>query len=123
VFTIHDSIIPTFIRERESTIRMATTAAPLSAEPALQQDLETLPLPPKSYADAAVEEPPANGANDTNGVGDGEKATTHTASVLKIVGAGAPAEEEEREGRPRIDRKESKREYSAIVWHSPSVLC
>jgi 2-acylglycerol O-acyltransferase 2 len=97
---------------------MATTAAPLSAEPALQQDLEALPLPPKSYADA-VEEPPAKGANDTNGVGDGEKATTHTASVLKIVGAGAPAPEEEREGRPRIDRKESKHEYSAIVWDPP----
>jgi 2-acylglycerol O-acyltransferase 2 len=106
--------------------------ATLNAEPALPEEREKQHLPPKSYADAVEEEPPANGVNgingakemngtdyETNGTNDAgrddAKSTAHTASVLKIVDTGAPAAEEKKQDRPQNERQQSKREYSATV--------
>jgi hypothetical protein len=91
--------------------------ATLNAEPAIPKEREKQHLPPKSYANAVEEEPPAstpptnryhgNGSNGKNvkdngtittnskshkviGEHDGDGATPgHTASVLRIVDTGA----------------------------------
>ena len=105
----------------------APSASPLHAEPALPDEREKQQLPPKSYADAVEQEPPANGtngANDFNGTnganGNGNehgdsKQTGHMASVLRIVDTGAPETKDRQEERPQFERQESKHEYSATV--------
>jgi 2-acylglycerol O-acyltransferase 2 len=102
----------------------APTAAPLNAEPTLPEERKKQHLPPKSYADAVEEEPPAssiNGANSTNnssgmnGVGDEGSKTAHMASVVRIIDTGAPDTKEKQEERPHFERQESKHEYSATV--------
>jgi len=98
--------------------------ATLNAEPAVPEEREKQHLPPKSYANAVEEEPPANGVNGTNSANktsnegangfnnnDDEKSTPHKASVLKIVDTGAPTEK--KDNRPQYDRQESKSEFSA----------
>jgi hypothetical protein len=110
---------------------MATAAAPRSAE---QQ------LPAKSYADAVEEGisdsgesgfDGVNGTDGANGDGDGEGANSqlphksYAAAVEegpvdgtngeKSADTGAPAEDEKREGRPQLSRRQSKSGYSASV--------
>jgi 2-acylglycerol O-acyltransferase 2 len=112
---------------------MATPAgAPFNAEPSLTEDPKQH-LPPKSYADAVEEEPPVNGSNGadrsngTNGAThatgangtsseevDQSKPNQHIASVLRIVDTGSDAKEKGEE-RPKVERQESKHEYSATV--------
>ncbi|PMD51835.1 diacylglycerol O-acyltransferas-like protein 2B [Hyaloscypha bicolor E] len=103
----------------------APSAAPHNAEPALPDERKKQQLPPKSYADAVEQEPPANGTNgtnDANGINgangngtehDDSKQTGHMASVLRIVDTGAPETKDKQEGRPQFERQESKHEYSA----------
>jgi hypothetical protein len=105
----------------------AANSAPLNAEPAQPEEREKQQLPPKSYADAVEQEPPAkgtNGKNDANGTlgsnenraeHDGSKQTGHKASVLRIVDTGAPDTNDKHGDRPQIERQESKHEYSATV--------
>ena len=75
----------------------APSAAPHNAEPALPNERKKQQLPPKSYADAVEQEPPANGTNgtnDANGINgangngtehDDSKQTGHMAPLLRIV--------------------------------------
>jgi 2-acylglycerol O-acyltransferase 2 len=84
----------------------APSAAPLNAEPAQPEERKKQHLSPKSYAEAVEQEPPANGANGSNG---------HKASVLRIVDTGAPETKDKQEERPQFERQESKHEYSATV--------
>ena len=105
----------------------APSAAPHNAEPALPGERKKQQLPPKSYADAVEQEPPANGTNGTNDANgtnvtngngtehDDSKQTGHMASVLRIVDTGAPETKDKQEGRPQFERQESKHEYSAAV--------
>jgi len=105
----------------------AANSAPLNDEPAQPEEREKQQLPPKSYADAVEQEPPAkgtNGKNDANGTlgsnenraeHDGSKQTGHKASVLRIVDTGAPDTNDKHGDRPQIERQESKHEYSATV--------
>lgn len=106
----------------------APSSTPLNAEPAQPEEREKQHLPPKSYADAVEQEPPANGTNRTNnsngtkgtkganGAGDdGLKQTGHKASVLRIVDTDAPETKDKQEERPQIERQESKHEYFAAV--------
>ncbi|CAD6441593.1 76c4fb89-f222-44da-976b-29ad3a11cec6 [Sclerotinia trifoliorum] len=98
--------------------------------PALPDEREKLNLPPKSYADAAEEtpEPPndRSGENKENGVnwqavtipnGSDETGRRHKASVLRIVDVNGTTDSakstDNKETRPKVDRQESKREYSA----------
>lgn len=112
---------------------MASSASvPLNAEPSQPDVREKQHLDPKSYVDAAQEEPPVNGTNGTNGTTTGStdtsseaewlKSSSHKASVLRIVDTGADVKgretEEERE-RPQYDRQESKHEYSGAVRSAP----
>jgi len=108
----------------------ATVSEPLNAEPANPEERKDNNLPPKSYADAVEEEGPAagtngsnianevNGSNGSNG-GNGTGKEKHTASVLRIVDTGAPDAKEKEEARekdgerPRIERQQSKQEYTA----------
>lgn len=95
---------------------MATTSAPLNAEPADSQSRKEQNLPPKSFADAVQEEAPLhingdgeakslNGANKSNGLpgingqenaetGDGDQKSNggHQAAILKIVDTHGEAE-------------------------------
>ncbi|KAE8452187.1 hypothetical protein EG329_001654 [Mollisiaceae sp. DMI_Dod_QoI] len=104
----------------------APTSAPLNAEPALPEERKQQHLSPKSYADAVEEAPPVNGTNDTvnnNGTKPSNKSAEvsdskdrdgkHKASVLRIVGTGAPETKEEQTERPQVERQQSKQEYSA----------
>ena len=103
-----------------------TVSAPLNAEPANPEERKDHNLPPKSYADAVEEEPPAadtNGSKPTNGVNgtNGTGSAKHMAPVLRIVDTGAPdakgkEETQEKKGeKPSMERQESKLEYSATV--------
>ncbi|KAJ8069892.1 hypothetical protein OCU04_000303 [Sclerotinia nivalis] len=100
------------------------------ATPALPEEREKLNLPPKSYADAAEEtpEPPddrsdENKENEVNGQtvtslnGSGEIGPGHKVSVLRIVDVNGTTDSakstDNKETRPKVDRQESKREYSA----------
>lgn len=111
--------------------------APLSAEPSSTEDREKAHLAPKSYADAVEEAPPTtdpkkkNGTNGTKGavVNGRTNSTTplnpnpkQKATVLKIVDTGAPGAKGDQNERPLFERQESKREYSAAVNTSSSLL-
>ncbi|KAE9381667.1 diacylglycerol O-acyltransferas-like protein 2B [Stipitochalara longipes BDJ] len=100
----------------------AASTAPLSAEPAAPEEREKQQLPPKSYADAVEQEPPANGTNGINGAdgangngagNDGSKHMENKASVLRIVDTGVPDTKDQQGERPQFERQESKHEYSA----------
>jgi 2-acylglycerol O-acyltransferase 2 len=106
----------------------ATASVPLNAESANPEERKKLHLPPKSFADALVEDPPTNGTSDVNGVNGADKSNgtdgssnedkdnsaPHKASVLRIVDTGAP-EAKEKPDRPDFERQESQHEYSAAV--------
>ncbi|KAF7960606.1 hypothetical protein EAE96_000282 [Botrytis aclada] len=104
----------------------------LGSEPALPEEREKLHLPPKSYADAAEETPEspddgsnenkenkengANGHTASNANGSGKNGPKHKVSVLRIVDTNSsdPAKSvDKQDTRPKFDRQESKREYSA----------
>ncbi|KAF7913861.1 uncharacterized protein EAF01_000267 [Botrytis porri] len=104
----------------------------LSSEPALPEVREKLHLPPKSYADAAEETPESpddgshenneNKENSVNGQtaldanGSGKNGPKHKVSVLRIVdtnGSDSTRSADKEDTRPKFDRQESKREYSA----------
>jgi hypothetical protein len=106
----------------------ATASVPLNAESANPEERKKLDLPPKSFADALVEDPPTNGTSNVNGANgadksngtngssneDKDKSAPHKASVLRIVDPGVP-EAKEKADRPDFERQESQREYSAAV--------
>ncbi len=117
----------------------APAGAPLSAQPARPEDRKQQHQPPKSYADAVEEEARVNGSNGAdivngtsgakqstgaNGTSseeaDQSKSTQHTASVLRIVDTGSDAEKKDDE-RPKVERQESKHEYSATVCASTAL--
>jgi hypothetical protein len=114
-----------------SYLMPATASIPLNAESANPEERKKLHLPPKSFADALVEDPPTNGTSNVNGVNgadksngikgssneDKDKSAPHTASVLRIVDTGAP-EAREKADRPDFERQESQHEYSAAVRYS-----
>lgn len=100
----------------------------LNAEPSQPAERKKQHLPPKSYADIAEEakydavlakakSAATNGSNGTNGSSSEpngrENASTvpRTAPVLRIV----DTHPEETASRPRVERQESSREYSATV--------
>jgi 2-acylglycerol O-acyltransferase 2 len=103
-------------------------SAPLNAESAIPEERKNLHLPPKSFADAPVEDPPTNGTSNVNGVNgigklngtngrsneDKDGSARHKPAVLRIVDAGAP-EAKEKPDRPDFERQESQHEYSAAV--------
>jgi len=106
--------------------------ATLNAEPARPEGRKVQDLPPKSYAAAAVEEPSApNGSvgyggdesNRENGMkhSNGTNGTTtnggvtHMAPVLRIVDTSATKPKEDEDQRPKMERQESKHEYTATV--------
>ena len=114
---------------------MASTASvPLNAEPSQPDEREKQHLDPKSYVDAVQEEPPVNGngtngtsAKSNNATSESEwlKASSHKASVLRIVDTGAEGKEKETEKkgeRPQYERQESKHKYSGAVRSTPRVL-
>ena len=122
------------IVETRSYLMPATASAPLNAESAIPEERKNLHLPPKSFADALVEDPPTNGTSNANGINgvdksngtkvrnneDKDKSAPHKASVLRIVDTGAP-EAKEKPDRPDFERQESQHEYSAAVsFFSPS---
>lgn len=98
--------------------------------PALPEEREKLNLPPKSYADAAEKTPELpndksdeNKENEVNGQavtssnGSDETGHRHKVSVLRIVDVNGTTDSakstDNKEARPKVDRQESKREYSA----------
>ncbi|TGO33638.1 hypothetical protein BHYA_0235g00150 [Botrytis hyacinthi] len=104
----------------------------LSSEPALPEEREKLHLPPKSYADAAEETPesPDDGSNENDGNkengmngqtapnanGLDKNGPKHKVSVLRIVdtnNSDSTKSVDKQDTRPKFDRQESKREYSA----------
>jgi hypothetical protein len=111
-----------------SYLMPATASAPLNAESADPEERKQLHLPPKSFADALVEDPPTNGTSDvnrvnganrsngTNGSSNEEKdeSAPHKASVLRIVNT-VVAEAKGKQDRPDLERQESQHEYSAAV--------
>jgi 2-acylglycerol O-acyltransferase 2 len=116
------------IVKTRSYLMPATASAPLNAESAIPEERKKLHLPLKSFADALAKDPPTNGTsdvNEANGIGksngangssneDKDKSALHKASVLRIVGTGAP-EAKEKPDRPDFERQESQHEYSAAV--------
>jgi hypothetical protein len=87
-----------------------------------------LHLPPKSFADAVIEDPPANGTSGANGVNgvdksngtngtsneENDRSSAQKTSVLRIVDTGTPAAKEKQD-RPDFERQESQHEYTAAV--------
>lgn len=114
----------------------------LNSEPALPEEREKLHLPPKSYADAAEETPEspddgrnendenkengANGQTAPNANGLGKNGPKHKVSVLRIVdtnSSDSTKSVDKQDTRPKFDRQESKREYSATVCAGRSLQC
>ncbi|CAG8951164.1 hypothetical protein HYFRA_00007910 [Hymenoscyphus fraxineus] len=93
----------------------------LNAEPSKPAERKRQHLPPRSYADIAVEEPksapkvnsttngPNGASNEPSGKENGSSAVPRTAPILKIVSAIA----KEKEARTEPERQESNREYTA----------
>jgi hypothetical protein len=116
------------IVETRSYLMPAMASAPLNAESANPEERKKLHLPPKSFADALVEDPPTNGTSNSNAVNgakesngtngssneEKDKSAPHKASVLRIVDTGVP-EAKEKQDRPDFERQESQHEYSAAV--------
>ena len=116
----------------------APSNAPLNAEPAGPEERNTQHLPLKSFVDAVVQDPPANGANGINGTkgsnskkglemtnglinGAEDKSAPDKASVLRILDPDdAETREKQQEDRPQFERQESQHEYSATVRFHPS---
>ncbi|KAF7879011.1 hypothetical protein EAF04_000211 [Stromatinia cepivora] len=102
----------------------------ITTTPALPEEREKLNLPPKSYADAAEETPEypddrsdenkeneVNGQTVTNLNGSDGNGPRHKVSVLRIMDVNGTTDSakstDNKETRPKVDRQESKREYSA----------
>jgi 2-acylglycerol O-acyltransferase 2 len=116
------------IVKTRSYLMPATASVPLNAESANPEERKKPHFPPKSFADALVEDSPTNGTSNANGANGADKpngtngsssedrdgSAPHKVSVLRIVETGAPEAKEKAE-RPDFERQESQHEYSAAV--------